>query len=298
VRWLGDDAAVVRAGGSLAVVSTDAMVDGTHFRLDWMDAEAVGHRALAGALSDVAAMGAQSGEAYISLAVTDALGAEGALALMRGAESVAERTATTIAGGDVIRSELTFVSITVVGWAAAESALVSRSGALAGDLIGVTNRLGGAAAGLAILGGRAPSPPSGDLLVSSYTHPWPRLAEGRALADLHAHAMIDLSDGLASDARIVGESSDVLLDIDLEALPLALGVADVAGALGESPAAFAAAGGDDYELLVCIAPGERAAADLAVPSLTWIGEVREGRGARFHDASGERALRGYEHKLG
>jgi thiamine-monophosphate kinase len=103
----------------VAVVSTDTMVERRHFRLDWMDAATVGHRALAGALSDLAAMGADSGEAYISIGVSETLGADGALAVMRGAERLAAQTGTTIAGGDVVGSEIAFVAVTVVGWAAA-----------------------------------------------------------------------------------------------------------------------------------------------------------------------------------
>jgi len=296
-RWLGDDAAVVRAGGAVAVVSTDTMVERRHFRLDWMDAAAVGHRALAGALSDLAAMGADSGEAYVSIGVSETLGSDGALAAMRGAEDLAAQTGTTIAGGDVVGSEVAFIAVTVVGWAGEAAALVARDGGRIGDLVGVTNGLGGSAAGLAVLERRAPRPADYELVVARYTHPVPRLVEGRLLAGSGARAMIDLSDGLASDARHVGEASGVLLDIDLDALPLAPGVAEVAASLGESPTAFAARGGEDYELLVCAAPGDRAAAEAAVPSLHWIGVVREGRGARFHDSEGERTLHGYEHKL-
>jgi thiamine-monophosphate kinase len=297
-RWLGDDAAVVRSGGAVAVVSTDTMVEGTHFQLDWIGGEDIGHRALAGALSDLAAMGARSGEAYLSLGVSDALGADGALAVMRGAERLAAQTDTTIAGGDIVRSLAAFVAVTVVGWSDAETALIGRDGAQAGDRVGVTGELGGSAAGLAILAQRVAPGASAEALLERYRRPVPRLDEGLALAALGAHALIDLSDGLASDAAIVGAQSHVLLDIDLRQLPIAEGVGAVASALGVEAASFAAEGGEDYELLVCVAPAASRAAEAAAPSLRWIGSVREGSGARFCDATGERELRGYEHKLG
>jgi thiamine-monophosphate kinase len=270
VRWLGDDAAVVRATG-VAVVSTDTMVDGGHFRLDWMTGEQVGWRALAGALSDIAAMGGRTGEAYVSLGVSERLGSDGALDVMRGAERLAAESGTTIAGGDIVSAPQAFVAITVVGWADSEASVVRRDGARPGDLVCVTGTLA-------------------DELIERYTTPQPRLAAGQALAAGGAHAMIDLSDGLASDAARLAEQSGVMLDIDLEALPLAPGVASVAAAVGSDGPGFAASGGEDYELLACVAPGGAA-------TFTVVGEVRDGRGARFRDAGGERVLTGYEHRL-
>src|SRR4051794_29046354 len=102
VRWIGDDCAVVRAS-PYAAVSTDVMVDGTHFRLGQATPEDVGWRALAGALSDLAAMGAQAGEAYLAVVLPASLGDDDVLALHRGAEALAAECGVTIAGGDLAR---------------------------------------------------------------------------------------------------------------------------------------------------------------------------------------------------
>jgi len=287
-RWIGDDAAVVAAGGGAAVVSTDAMVEGVHFRLDWITAADVGHRALAGALSDLAAMGADAGEAYLALGVGGSLSGAGALELVRGAEALAARCGVTIAGGDVVGSPVAFVTFTVVGWALNVGSLVGRDGARPGDLVGVTGHLGGAAAAIERLSQRGAAVAHDDELIMRYARPMPRLAEGRALADLGAHAMIDLSDGLASDAELIAQASGVALEIDLEALPLAAGVSDPA---------LAASGGEDYELCFCVAPSQHDEVAAAVGEVSWIGTVLDGAGAHFGDASGERELHGFEHRL-
>jgi thiamine-monophosphate kinase len=300
---LGDDAAVVRGRG-YAVTSVDTMVDGVHFRRSELAPEEIGHRALAAALSDLGAMGAEAGEAYLALGLPHGTELEDALAIVDGARALATQTGVTIAGGDVTRAPELMLSFTVVGWSDDPATLVTRDGARVGDVVAVTGSLGAAGAGLAVVEGKArPADETcAGALRERYARPIPRLAEGRALAAAGARAMIDLSDGLATDARHLASRSGVRLELALGSLPLADGVVEVARQLGVEPGAFAATAGEDYELCVCLPPAVAAPTAIDAlrrsvpPGLTVIGRVVDGAPAVvFSDSRGE--LSGFEHSL-
>ncbi|CAN0594095.1 unnamed protein product, partial [Ectocarpus sp. 12 AP-2014] len=277
----GDDATLlVPQTGQQLAVSVDTSVVDVHFPYD-APAFAVGYRALAVALSDLAAMGATSRWCLMALTfdqrpfandeTTHAWLAEYA----RGFHALCKQHATTLVGGDVTAGALS-IGVTVMGEVPVGEAL-TRSGAQVGDLIAVTGALGGGAGGLALWkqGERDLTHP----LLRRYLLPEPRLAAGTALRGL-ASAAMDISDGLLADLAHLREASQVGAVLALEALPLADALEHH---LGQQAAQHAAlSGGDDYELLITLAPdklteAQRRLAQLGL-NLTVIGQCSEALG--------------------
>jgi thiamine-monophosphate kinase len=300
----GDDAAVTVPGGATAT-SVDAIVEGVHFRRDEAPLQTIGRKALATALSDLAAMGAEAGEAYVVLGAPPDL-AEGEFdALLEGLLELAAATGTTLAGGDLTRAPGLTLAVTVVGHASGASDFVPRSGGRPGNVLVVTGKLGGAGAGRLLLDrpelGEALPESTAERLRSRQLDPIPRLRSGHALAAAGATAMIDLSDGLAGDALHVARASGVALQIEAGSLPLAKGIAEVAAAASKEPLQLAASGGEDYELLAALPPNrlEEASqrmAEAAETTLTAIGRVSEGEGVEIRlPGGGLLEARGYDH---
>jgi len=298
VIGIGDDAAVTVPAGATAT-SIDALVEGVHFERSWAPPEAIGHKALAAALSDLAAMGAGPGEAYVWLGCPDDLDRAAVLAICDGLADCARQTGVAVLGGDLTAAPLLALSVTVVGHAATASELVGRTGAAPGEIVCLTGSLGAAAAGLIALQTpqhlAALAPAEREALIGRQLRPTPLLTAGSALARLGATAMIDISDGLGADAEQLAAASDVALEIETERLPLAPGVSRVAESCKLDPIELAL-GGEDYELL-CSLPQERlieaeaALADLGSP-LAAVGVVAGGRGVRLRLPGGDLAAAG------
>jgi thiamine-monophosphate kinase len=303
----GDDAAVVRPAGAVSVTSVDAFVEGVHFRLATTSMHDLGHKVVAASLSDLAAMGAQPGEAYVAVGVPDHLGERELLELVDGARALAGEHGSSIVGGDLTRADELFVVVTVVGYARSADALVTRGGARAGDLVGVTGALGGSGAGLLLLE-RKPSGidvQASERLLERHLRPQPLLGAGRALATAGVSAMLDVSDGIASDLQRLCEQSDVGVEVQLDQLPVDDCVPEVARAVGLDPLDVVAGAGEDYELLFTAPPAARTAVEQAAEEtrapVTWIGRVTgpqpEGEAAvRLLGESGRpRPVAGWDH---
>ena len=247
------------------VLTHDSIAEGIHF-LPTDPAASVGWKLVAVNLSDIAAKGAEPAAALLSLALSDDDAWD--LSFLDGVEAACESYGLPLLGGDTIAlppGAPRIFGLTAIGRAGENVPL--RSGARAGDVLWVVGTLGDSAVGLELL--RDDSEATG-ALVDVYRRPVPLLAAGQALAS-RAHAMMDVSDGLLIDAMRMAEASALNAEIDLDALPLSRAfVAERGGSLDSR--LFAATGGDDYALLVAMAP-DADPLSLSLPSGTTITRV-------------------------
>jgi thiamine-monophosphate kinase len=264
---LGDDCAVLEIGDSTWVAASDMLVSGHHFK-DWATPEDAGYKAVAVNASDVAAMG---GTPRFVLASGGAPDPETALRCSRGILEACESFGVYPLGGDTTRADALTVDVAILGELATRPVL--RSGASPGDLLAVTGELGASAAGLLALERGMTGP---GRLIRRCLRPEPRLGAGRVAASLGATAMIDLSDGLASDVRHLCDRSGAGCMVDLDLLPIKDDTRELAESLERDPEILAATGGEDYELLICApAPVLDALAKSVEVPLTLIGEITQ-----------------------
>ena len=264
VTGTADDGAQLGDG---LVATQDALVEDVHFRLEWTSWRDLGYKAAAVNLSDLAALGAEPMALLVALAAPADADADDVVALYQGLGEAG----VPVVGGDTTRGERLTLAVTALG---RSERVPGRSGARPGDVLVVTGPLGGAAAGLAALEAGRDSP-----FVARLRRPPIRLAEGRRLA-ASAHALMDLSDGIASDAARIAERSGARLVVDVDALPLPDGLPD------DEPYWTL---GEDYELLAALAPDDPLAREFPV-----VGRVERGEGVELRSAGETLAVAGWD----
>ena len=259
---IGDDAAVMAPErGAVDVLTTDCLVEGVHFRRDWTALSAVGHKALAVSLSDLAAMGATPRASLLSLVLPDSLPVDDFDALVDGYVALATASGAALIGGNMTRSPgPVVVDVTAVG-SVRRRRVMRRDTALAGDELYVTGQVGAAAAGLAMLTAAVPRHAMNHAAlacVARYERPDARVRCGTSVGRTGAaSAAMDLSDGLAAAARGIAEASGLGVTIDAAAVPLHEGARSWAEQAGIDPVTFALAGGEDYEIAFAVRPRQR-----------------------------------------
>ncbi|MCP4744988.1 MAG: thiamine-phosphate kinase [Desulfobacteraceae bacterium] len=247
---IGDDAAVIRTGaktGPFTLVTTDILLEGNHFKSSWSEPEQIGIKAVECNASDIAAMGGKPAWLFSSLVLSDNTTVAWAERLYKGMAQACRKYGIVISGGDMAKGETNTITITLLGTVSADH-LCLRSQARAGDMLIVTGTLGASAAALALLQNELE--PS-HYLLEKHLIPTCRLDVSDRIAPL-ANAMIDISDGLASEIGHICKQSCLGADIFLDKIPLHDDVRNAAGQLGTDPVQWALTGGEDYELLFTI----------------------------------------------
>lgn len=306
---IGDDCAVLRKDRNRSwLVTMDTLVEGVHFDLRWHPAELLGRKSVSVNVSDIAAMGGQPVFAFLSLGLPAGFDSAWLTSFSRGLHGACGAYGCLLAGGDTILSPSAIsITLTLIGEVEAGHAVLRR-GAHSGDILWVSGTLGRAAAGLELCRqGRVDEPKVQDL-VAAHLDPQPRLELGRRLAAAGlAHAMMDLSDGLATDLAHLCLQSGAGVRIDAARLPASPSLRVAAGLLGRDPLAWMVSGGEDYELAFAAAPedtgavlvlaGECGVAVTAIGAFDALPGVRLLRSEpdRIAPAEEDISFKGYDH---
>ncbi len=305
VKGVGDDAAVItpieETGRPTAWLwTTDQLIEGVHFRLEWTEPLHIGRKAISVNVSDIAAMGGTARLALASLALPAGKDDSFVEALLDGLAEAAAEYGLSIIGGDTTGSPgPVMVSVTLWGEAPAER-VVYRSGGREGDLFLLSRPIGGAGAALA---GLEAGEDVAEQLLEALNDPTPEDELGPLAAETGlVSAMMDLSDGLLIDAERLAKASNLAAVIEPEKVPLMTGVHETASRLGLDPVYWPLGGGEDYALLIACAPGDVSQLQQLVEQrfrrrLTVVGRLEAGRGLHF-EVGGQRRpaeARGFDH---
>jgi len=304
-KGIGDDAAVLEINGDRALlVTTDTLIEGIHFTSQTLPAEALGWKALAVNVSDIVAMGGVPRTAFLTMGMRTNTAVSFVESFMSGFEALASRTNIALAGGDIIETKTAnVIGVTLLGDCMAEQ-VIYRSGAQLGDDVWVTGNLGNAAGGLFLLLEKDAPPGMGyESLVLAHQRPSPRSEMGKALAENGlAHAMIDISDGIAKDLGHLCEESGTGAVLRAASIPLSDELKELAAEVNKRPLDWALHGGEDYELLFTASSASKeeivslGKLILGSPPAK-IGTIIEEEGIRLETEQGKQALRsgGYTH---
>jgi len=247
VVGIGDDAAVIRFGERFLLYTTDMLVEGDHFKIEWATPEQIGRKAMVSNISDIAAMGGTPDYALVSISLNDEVEVEFVDGLYRGMHEIGDEHGVEIIGGDTTHGGLIVINIIVIG-ETDEEMLCLRSGAQKGDYILVSGPLGGSRAGLELLY-RGYSEPRGP--IEKHLDPRCRIDISGRIAP-YTNAMIDVSDGLASEIAHICEESRVGAIIERNNIPMEQATRETGDILGLDPFRFALDGGEDFELVFTV----------------------------------------------
>jgi len=254
ILGIGDDCAVLPQNDQESLlVTTDMLIEDSHFLIDKISPEDLGYKSLAVNLSDIAAMGGAPQSAFLSLGIPKNITVEWLDRFFSGLHQLATETSTHLLGGDTTKSQKHLVINLVVLGKIKNESIKYRSSALPGDIICLTGDIGNSGGGLKILLENKDRDKNSDFLIKEHNRPQPHLTEGSWLSNHSAiHAMIDVSDGIDSDLRRIMEKSECGVNIDLESLPLSSHLITVCDLYDWNAYEIAATGGEDYCLLCTI----------------------------------------------